>query len=248
MIRTILIDDEINIREMIADIIETHCPKVKVIAQASGVISGHAAINSYSPDLVLLDIKMEDGTGFDLLERLDDIDFKIIFVTAFEEFAVKAFKLSAIDYVLKPVDPDDLIDAIHKAESIIQDEYNRQLGALKEHLSDSPQKEKKIVLKTAEKVHFVEVNKILRCESDRTYTFFYFTNGKRVLVSKPLKEYDELLGDSGFFRLHKSHLVNLKYVTAFEKADGGYAVMHDSTKVPVSFRKKDDFLKMMESI
>jgi two-component system LytT family response regulator len=186
---------------------------------------------------------MDDGTGFDLLERSSTIDFKVIFITAYEEYAIKAFKFSAIDYLLKPVDPDDLIAAVEKAKTQILRELKLQLSTLSDNLSTG--KKKTLVIKTMDKIHYIDVSNIIRCESDRNYTFFYLNNDRKIIASLPLKEYEELLDRNSFFRIHKSHLVNIDYVETYIKGDGGFLVLKDNSKLPVAIRKKDGLLKIL---
>jgi two-component system LytT family response regulator len=243
MIRSIIIDDEENNRQMIGDLIVKHCPEVTVLAEADGVETGMAAIQKHHPDLIFLDIKMDDGTGFDLLEKIGNIDFKVIFITAYEEYAIKAFKFSAIDYLLKPVDPDDLVEAVEKAQAQLLKDLKFQFSMLSENLN--PEKRKTLVLRTFDKIHYLDTQNIVRCESDRNYTFFYLTNNEKIIVSSPLKEYEEILDGQGFFRIHKSHLVNLNFVESYVKGDGGYLVLKDKTQLPVAMRKKEALLERL---
>jgi len=246
MIRTIIIDDEENNRQMIGDLLENYCPKVQKIAEADGVESGVKAIQQHHPDLILLDIKMDDGDGFDLLEKVGNIDFKVIFITAYEEYAIKAFKFSAIDYLLKPVDPDDLVEAIEKAETQILKDLKYQLSTLTENLHSD--KRKTLVLRTSDKIHYLNTQNIIRCESDRNYTLFYLNNGQKIVVSNPVKDYEEMLDDHGFFRIHKSHLVNLSFVESYIKGDGGYLLLKDKSKLPVAMRKKEILLERLSNL
>lgn len=249
MIRTIVIDDENKARETIVDMLGRYCKEVEVIGEAADVQSGYDAIRKHSPDLVLLDIKMPDGTGFDLLRKFLNVDFHVIFITAYEEYAIRAFKFSALDYLLKPIDPDELVDAVQKAEVKINGEdLTLKIKTLFENVDHLSNREKKIVLKTSSNVHVVNLYDIIRCQSDKNYTHFYTVDGDKIVVSKTLKEYDELLRSYGFFRVHQSHLINLTFVKRFEKSDGGYLVMKDSSNVPVSFRKKDDLMKLFKSL
>lgn len=248
MIKTIIIDDEPRARDTIADILELYCKNVNVIAQAEDVKSGIKTISQNKPDVVLLDIKMPDGTGFDLLKQLDVIDFKVIFITAYEEYAIKAFKFSALDYILKPIDPDELIKAIEKAEqSFHQENTKLKLDAFYSNIENISKEVKKIVLKTFDSIHLVNVQDIIRCEADRNYTQFFFNDGEKLLVSKTLKEFDEILNEYGFFRAHQSHLVNMAYVKRYEKKGGGYLVMKDNSSITVSFRKKEQLLKLFKN-
>lgn len=248
MLRAIIIDDEKASRDTLAGLIGRYSNNVEIVAQADGYKSGIAEIHRHKPDVVFLDIQMPDGSGFKLLEDVGEVTFEVIFTTAYDQYAIKAIKYSALDYLLKPIVPDDLIAAIGKADqkkNSGQISYN--IEALLENLKHSGEP-KKIVLSTAEKIHVVEVNDILRCESDDYYTRFFFTSGKSLLISKTLKEHEMILGDKHFIRPHKSHLVNVKYIKGFLKADGGYIQMSDGTKVPVSRRKREMVVNIISNL
>ena len=248
MLRTIIIDDEDHQRLTVEKMVSRYCPNVKLVAQANGVQSGVEAIKKHKSDLVLLDIKMDDGTGFDLLDRLHPIDFKVIFITAYDQYAIKAFRLSAIDYLLKPLDPDELVQAIEKAENVIQKDFNTQLNNLKEHLSVEDKINKKIIIKTYDNIHLVPIKEILYCESDSGYTSFHLTSDQKIMVSSSLKDYDKMLADDGFFRVHKTYLINLRYIRRFEKAEGGTVVLDGEIKIPVASRKREQLLELFERI
>ena len=248
MQRTMIIDDEAHVRESLADMLRSHCPNAKVVAMADGVQSGLKAIRSHQPDLVLLDIKMSDGTGFDLLEKLENIDFRIIFITAFDQYAIKAFKFSALDYLLKPVESSDLKAAVDKADKLSQKEINTQLNTLANNLQTDEQAKKKIILKTFDNIHLVKVKDIVYLESDGRYTTVWLATGDHVIISETLKHYHEMLNDMGFYRLHKSYLINLEYIQRFEKAEGGYVILEGGAKVPVASRKREDLLELFDRI
>ncbi len=247
--KVIIIDDEARTRKSIADILKFSQQDLELVAEAEDVATGVSAIVEHKPDLILLDIDMPDGTGFDLLKKLNDIQFKIIFITAYEEFAVQAFEFSAIDYILKPVDPKKLIDAIDKAHQLVEQESRSlKLNALFANLENSVSENKKLVLKTAENIYIINTNDIIRCESDGGYTQFYLIDGKKILVSRNLKDYEEMLDGFGFFRVHQSHMINLKYIDHYSKTEGGAVVMKDNSYLPVARRKKEGFLKLLEMI
>lgn len=240
MIRAVIIDDIPEARKVLQADLENYCVNIQVVGEAEGVVSGAKIINELKPDLVFLDIQMQDGTGFDLLEILPDPNFKLIFTTASDEYAVKAFKFSAVDYLLKPIDPDELMDAVSKVEQ--QDQPTDRIGLLRENFNQP----KRIALNTLDKIHIVEVGEILRCESNVNYTQFYFTDGSKLLVTKTLKEFDKLLSDHYFIRVHQSHLINARFIKEFTKSDG-YIFMKDGTKVPVSTRKKQVLMEMIQN-
>jgi len=248
MLRVLIIDDESNIRNMIAEIIKSHCPNTEIIGQAGSVRDGKEKIESLHPDLVMLDIKMDDGSGFDLLRKMDKIDFKVIFITAYQEFALKAIKFSALDYILKPVDPEELINAVCSTEKMITEDQQSQIQYLKDSLNNTDQSEKKILLKTSENIHLLRVSDIRYCEADGGYTRFFTNQDQEILVSRPLAEYEDLFAEYGFYRVHKSFLANLHKVERFEKEDGGYLVIDGEVKVPVASRKKDQMIQLLEKI
>ncbi len=248
MIRTIVIDDEVHIREMIQQILVEQCHEINIIASAGTVQEGRNAIQQMNPDLVLLDIKMPDGTGFDLLQKIPSIDFKIIFITAFEEHAIRAFQFSAVDYLLKPVDKDDLVKSVKKAVHTIQAEISLRLNTLLNNLNQTDTENKKIILKTSDNIHLIQINEIVHLESDHNYTVFHILDGKQIVVSRTLKEYEDMLLGYNFFRVHKSHLINLTFIDRFEKAEGGTVVMNNGSRIPVASRKREQLLQLFENM
>lgn len=245
----LVIDDEDRARKSIVDLLQLSHFNIESITQAYNVKSGLEAIRNHKVDLLLLDINMPDGTGFDLLKKLDSIDFKIIFITAYEEYAIRAFGFSAIDYLLKPIDPAKLMEALEKARQLVEQEsINLKLNALFANLENSNSECKKLILKTAENIYVVSTSDIIRCESDSGYTNFFLVDGKKILVSNNLKDYEEMLNGMGFYRIHQSHLINIKYIDHYSKTDGGAVIMKDNSNLPVARRKKDSFLKLLEMI
>ncbi len=249
MLNAIIVEDEKHSRETLVGLLKLYCKNVNVIAEADGMMSGINAIKKHKPDVVFLDIQMPDGSGFRLLESLDEIDFGIIFTTAFDQFAIKAIKFSAIDYLLKPIFPDDLVAAVKKAEER-QDARNtrKSVEILLENMKRPETEPPKIVLSTAERINVVQVQDIIRCESDNYYTLFFFKNGSKLLVSKTLKENEELLKDYNFIRPHKSHLINVMYIKSFNKKEGGYILLTDGSRVPVSRRKKEMIVDIINNL
>lgn len=241
MTRAIIIDDIENARiSLKADLLD-YCPDVEVVGEAEGVVSGVKAIKELNPDVVFLDIQMNDGTGFDLLEILPEVNFKLIFTTASNEFAIKAFKFSAVDYLMKPIDPIELREAVSKASF----DFNFGVETLKHNLNNGIER---IALNSQDKIIVIKVLDIVRLESSGSYTLFYTKQGEQILVTKTLKEYDALLSDQGFIRVHQSHLINLDAVKEFVKNDGGYIKMLDGSDIPVSSRKKSLVLKTLTGI
>jgi two-component system LytT family response regulator len=243
--RTVIIDDEAGARDTLSRMVGRFLPTVDIVAEAADVRSGIHVLTETRPDVVLLDIKMADGTGFDLLQQLPNLRCKVIFVTAYSQYAVQAFKCSAVDYLLKPVDPDDLIAAFAKAEeALAQENLRTKLDVL---LHNMTQGSRRIVLTTAESMHVVNVEEVIRCEASDNYTVFFLTGHRKILVSKTLKEYESLLLPHNFFRLHHSHLINLQHLERYDKRDGGI-VMRDGSILPVSSRKKDQLMQALKTM
>lgn len=249
MLRAVVIDDIDSIRTKNIDIIKSNCPNIAIIGQADSVESGVNLIRQIVPDIVFLDVEMPDGTGFDLLQKLKPINFKVIFITGYEDFAIRAFRFSAIDYLLKPLDPNDLVEAVNKAEEALsKDIMELKLNTLFSNL-ERPKNLQKLVLKTAEKIYSVNIQDIVNCESDKNYTTFYFINAPKLVVSTTLKEYETLLKPFQFFRAHQSHLINMLYFDHFIKTDGGNTiVMKNKNKIPLAVRKKEEFLALIDTL
>lgn len=247
MKKAIIIDDENRTRDLIAKMINSFGLDIEAIPAAESVETGIKAIEEHQPDIVFLDIKMPDGTGFDLLKAVPNKNFEVIFITAHEEFAIKAIKFSALDYILKPVDPEELKAAVIQAlETIGSKKEESQFDALQMNIQ--PNQKRRLVLKTQESVHIVELDHIIRCEADRNYTSFYLTEGKKILVSKTLKDYETLLSGYNFLRVQQSHLINLDFVARYDKGNGGCVVMKDGSEVPLSPAKRDLFFKIIENL
>jgi two-component system LytT family response regulator len=245
--KAVIIDDEKRTRELIAKLIESFELGIETFPVGENVTSGLKAIEEIKPDIVFLDIQMPDGTGFDLLKMIPQKTFEVIFITAHEEFAIKAIKFSALDYILKPIDPEELKKSIEKAiESIDHKREDSQFEALQQNIQ--PSQKRRLVLKTQESVHVVDLDKIIRCEADRNYTSFYLVDHKKILVSKTLKDYETLLTGHNFLRVQQSHLVNLDYVDRYDKAHGGTVIMKDGSEVPISPAKRDIFFKILENM
>ncbi|RLD82926.1 MAG: DNA-binding response regulator [Bacteroidetes bacterium] len=246
MIRGIIIEDEKHSRETLNGMIDRYCKNVSIIAEAESYRGGLEVIREHQPDVIFLDIQMPDGSGFRMLEELDSINFEIIFTTAFDQFAIKAIKYSALDYLLKPIDAEELVRAVKKVEQkISHTQVNQNIQVLLDNIKSREAEPHKIVLSTSEKIHIIETDQILRCESDNYYTNFFLSDGKKILISKTLKENEELLSDHNFIRPHKSHLVNVKYIKGFLRNDGGYIEMIDGSRIPVSRRKREKIIEVI---
>ena len=248
-LKAIIIDDEQPVIDLLNGMISQFCEGVEVVATASSVKAGVTEITKQTPDLIFLDIKLGDGSGFDLLEQLGNQMPMVVFITAYDQYAVKAFKFSAIDYVMKPINLSDIEIAVEKCRNQIEkDNLSEKLKVFLQNMDGTGNEEKKIVLKTAESIHIVKIGEIVRCESDHNYTEFYLVDNRKLLVSRTLKEYDELLNGYGFFRTHQSHLININFISRFDKAGGGELVLTDKSRVPVSKRKRDELFELFEKM
>ena len=239
--KAIIIDDEENNRITLKNFISRYTPDVEIIGEAESVVQGNELLGQSGPDLVFLDIQLKDGTGFDLLKKLSHRNFHLIFVTAFDQYAITAFRYSAIDYILKPVDPDHLIEAVNKCSSLTRHTSSEKINVL----LDNADTLSKIAIPTQQGIEFISTDSIIRCQSDSNYTIIHMLNNRRLMASKTLKEFEELLSPAGFYRIHKSHLVNLKHIERYVQRDNGYIEMCDKSEIDISRRKKDEFLKIM---
>lgn len=233
-----LIDDEPDTRKTLRLLLEAELATAD-LHEASGVQSGLELINTINPDVVFLDVMMKDGTGFDLLARLPAITFKLVIVSGHDEFALKAFRFSAIDYLLKPVDQDELRLTLNRLVLAQQYPWQQMMEVLRQSIQPAAETDRKIVLKDMNAVYVVSVRSIIRCEASDNYTTFFFTDQAPIVVSRPLREYDDLLTSSKFLRVHQSHLINLNQLKQFNKREGGSITMKDGSEVPVSSRRRD---------
>lgn len=240
MISAIIIDDVQNAREGLKQDILDYCPDLEVIGEADSVVAGAKLLKESSPELVFLDIDLGDGSGFDLLEILGEIPFRIIFTTSSDAHAVQAFRFSAVDYLLKPIDPEELRIAVGKVTG-----HAGSLEVLKHNLAGGPQR---LALNAQDKINVVKVSDIVRLESNGSYTLFFLKDGEQILVTRTLKEFDAMLNSSQFVRVHQSHLVNLEFIREFVKSDGGYLVLQDKTEIPVASRKRSHVMKVLNSV
>jgi two-component system LytT family response regulator len=243
----IVVDDIPEALQMLSNDIEKYHPEIKIIGKANSVISTAKLVQKGHPDILFLDIMLGDGTGFDILEIVPNLRSKIIFVTASDEYAIKAFKFAAIDYILKPYANEDLANAIKKAKEQIQPN-KEQLSVLQDSIKNPSRISQKISLHTSEKIVVVLISEILRCKSDNNYTTFYLENGQKILVSKTLKYYADMLKEHQFLRVHQSHLINIKYIKEFIKSDGGYLILKDKTNIPVSIRKRNKVIETLNNL
>ena len=245
MLTAIIVEDMPDALQLLKSDLETNHPEIKIIDTARSVVEAAKSLRTNEPDILFLDIMLGDGTGFDVLEIFPELKSKIIFVTASDEYAIRAFKFAAIDYVLKPYSNEELAQAIDKAKEQIQPNKER-LNILKDTLSAPEQKPDKISLHTLDKIIIVSLDDIVRCESDSNNTIFYLQDGQKVFVTKTLKYFADMLKNYQFLRVHQSHLINLQCISAFIKADGGYLMLKNGENVPVSVRKKVEVMEILD--
>lgn len=243
MLKGIIVDDETKSRESLKILVEDFCGNVEVCAVCKSVDEGIKAIQDHKPEIVFLDIQLHRETGFDLLTRIKDINFEIIFTTAYSEYAIKAFKFSAIDYLLKPIDIEELRRAVGKVDKKLNDNLSVRLQHLIQNLQVQPSGGHKLALPTLEGLIFVKVTDILYCEASSNYTEIVVQDGKKYTVSRTLKEYDDLLSAHNFYRIHNSYLINLNAIKKYIRGEGGYVIMNNDQSLNVSKRKKDGFLE-----
>ena len=239
MIKAIIVDDEPNCCEILATLLERYCPQVKV---ADVCYSGQAALSSIiemNPDIVFLDIEMPNMNGFELLEKLQSVDFKLIFTTSYDQYAIKAIRFSALDYLLKPIDREELQNAVKKAMQALDRPMPQQLEVLMQKLNKTGNGSQKIALPTMEGLLLIAIDSIISCASERNYSILYLKEKKKLVISRPLKEMEELLEDHSFLRVHHSYLVNLKEINKYVRGEGGYLIMSDGSSIDISRSKKE---------
>ena len=244
MVNCIIVDDEPKNTKVLKAMLEEFCPEVSVIGEAADAEQAEKVIAMLSPDLVFLDIEMPYGNAFDLLDRLMPIEFEVIFITAFNDYSLKAFKYSALDYILKPVSIEELRAALQKAQERMRlKQSNQRLNNLMANLKQQDPSTYKLALPNMEGLMFVPIDTIIRCEASKGYTFLYLKDGTRHLSTRTIKEYEDLLPVSAFLRIHNSHIINLMCVKKYQKGRGGYVEMEDNALIEVASRRKGEFLK-----
>ncbi|HEX6227034.1 MAG TPA: LytTR family DNA-binding domain-containing protein [Chryseolinea sp.] len=243
MIRAILVDDEKHCRETLSIQLEKYCSEVQLLAQCNSAVQGLEAIAQYQPDVVFLDVEMPKMNGFEMLQQFSHIPFEVIFTTGYDAYAIKAIRFSAIDYLLKPINKDELRKAVSKVSQKAGHNLNQQFDILLERLGTKHMSLQKIALPTLDGFELVPLDNILHCEADSNYTHVVLKHGKKVLVSRTLKEIEELLDGHAFLRVHHSYLVNLNEIIRYIRGEGGYVIMSDNTSITVSRSRKDALLK-----
>jgi len=244
MIHAVIIDDEKNCVEMLEWLIKTYCPEVIIDDMCDSGEKGIEAINKHKPDVVFLDIEMPRMNGFDMLEQFDKIFFDVVFTTAYDKFAVKAFRYSALNYLLKPVDPEDLKLTIQRLEEKHNRPSKDQLDLLLENIKTLKPAPQRVALSTNDGMIFVETKDIMYCQAESNYTSVILNSGKKVMVAKTLKDIDETLSGNDFHRVHNSFLVNINHISRFIRGAGGYIVMNDNTQITISRSRREEFFEL----
>ncbi|HQW68469.1 MAG TPA: LytTR family DNA-binding domain-containing protein [Flavobacterium sp.] len=248
MITAVLIDDDKHLRTGLKALLERYTNEIQIIGEAESVKTGVELLKTLNPQVIFLDIHLNDGTGFDILEKLGKTTAHIVFITAHEQYAVKAFKFSALDFILKPVDPEELQSTIVKIKEVVGKSSSfDHIDLLLENIRKKVDNFKRIALSTSDGIHLFEVSDIIRCEAKVNYTEFFIKNHKPLLISRTLKEYEELLTEHGFERIHQSHLINLSYLKSYIKSDGGYVIMADNTNIPIAQSKKERLQELIKN-
>lgn len=244
MVRVAIIENEVDAQALLSSIIREYCPSLEVVGMAKNITDGLSLIENANPDLVFLDIEIDGGTSFQLLDKLNHSSFNIVFTTAYDQHALKAFKYGAVDYLLKPYSPQDVLKSVDRVKRSLYDQaiFNRLDYLIKN--TGSPQN-MKVSIPTSEGVNVIAVNDIVRLEADRSYCFICLSDGGKLIVSKPLKDMQEILPANMFFRVHTTHLINIEYIDRYKKEDGGYVIMNDESTVPIARRRKQEFLEML---
>jgi two-component system, LytTR family, response regulator len=252
MITAVLIDDDSNLRNGMRELLAFYAPDITIVGEAEDVPTGVEVMDKLKPQVVFLDIQLNDGTGFDVLEKIavknGNTTSHIVFITAHEEYAIKAFRFSALDFLLKPVDIDELVIVIAKIRTSVDKKDNyAHIDLLLENIRKKVDTYKRIALTTADGIHLYEVSDIIRCEGEDNYTTFYIKNSKPVIISRTLKEFEEMLAEYGFERIHQKHLINLTYLKSYVKKEGGFVVMADNAQLPISARKKERLQELIKT-
>lgn len=248
--KAIIIDDEELGRTVLKNLVQKYCREISIVGEASNIKEAKKVILETNPALIFLDIEMQGGSGFDLLEQMKGSDFSVIFTTAYNQYAVKAFRYSAVDYILKPINIDELLAAVKKVvnptnKKVMQSSLDHFMDS---HTNQGVSKNNKLALPTQEGLVFVDINDILRCEADGKYTHCFIMGGKKLYSTRSLKDFEEQLAPRGFCRIHHAHLVNLNHIKNYVKGDGGQVLMANGDSVIVSKRKKEEFLNRLNKI
>lgn len=246
-VNAIIIEDEIKQLTLLKDLLGKHAPEVKIVATATSVLSGISVIKQHQPDIIFMDIMIQGGTSFDILDDLIDLDAELIFTTSYEKYAVQAFNMSAVHYLLKPIDSSELIEAVTRAnKKLVSNNEAQLIKQLISNFRGQNIEDMKLALPTAKGYVFIKADQISRCVSDNTYTTFFLTDKREIIVSKTLKKCEQMLEEFSFCRVHNSCLINLKYIAEYDRSDGGIITMTDGAEVQISRRRKDVFLQLFK--
>jgi len=249
VINAVIVDDEQGARESLAKMVEKYCPQIQVLAKANSMKTALQAIELHQPDLVFLDIEMPNGNAFDLLAQIPELNFEIIFTTAYDHYAIKAIKFSAIDYILKPIDHEELMQAVDRLKGKVsqKETIRKKFDALLTNMKTGSVS-KRIALPEGDSLIFIELNDVIRCEASGNYSVFHLTDSRRMVSSRHLGDYEEMLEDEDFFRVHRAHLINFKHIKKLVKGEISYLIMNDDAKVEVSRRGKTDILDRISKV
>jgi len=247
MIKVLIISGDRDVVSQVTASLAGFLPALNVIGTAGNTFEAISKMSLEQPEILILDTRLPDGSGFDLLKHVDPSLFKIIFISNHIEFALTAFKFSAIDFIIKPADPDELTWAVNKACELINQEEKMHFDMLADNIRNLNKKDK-IILKTFDHIHLVNQDEVIRVEADKNYSTFYIIDGRKIMVSRSIKDYEDQLNNKGFYRIHKSHIINISLVKYFEKAEGGYVVMCDGESIPVASRKREFLLQLFNSL
>lgn len=250
MIKAIIIDDEKHCIDRLNNLLKDYCPEITVSENCADIDSAFEKINELKPDVIFLDVQIHDVTGFDLLKKFEKLDFEVIFMTAFEQYAVQAFRFSALDFLLKPIDSDDLISAVEKLKNKIGRKGNslENLELMIQNFNNFRQKNKKITVPTVYGFEMISTQEILYCKSDVNYTTLFLKGEKSFTVAKTLKEFENVLSLYNFFRINNSYVVNLEYIKTYNKGKGGFITLENDAEIEVSSRRKDEFFRQLEKL
>lgn len=247
-LRTLLVEDEPDALEHLASLVEHFCENVAVVGQASDVNSALRLINQFNPDLVIMDIRLPDGTAFDILTRLPEINFSVIFTTAYAEYAIKAFKISATDYLLKPIEIDELVEAVKKAEkNVMKQNIDQRINTLLNNISSKSGNAKRIVIHANNVLHIVPITEIIYCQAIHHNVCFFTENGDEIPSPNSIMELEEMLGDYGFFRSNRQNIINLDFIRSWDKTRGGNVIMSNGVDIPVSHRRRDILMELINA-
>lgn len=249
MLKVLIVDDEENVRAALSQMLHHYCDDTYFAGGYSNIPDAVRAIKENKPDVLLLDVEIGEESGFDIFKHVPYPDFKVIFITAYQQYAVQAFRFAALDYLLKPVDPDQLSKAINKAfDAMDREKFSMKIASFFQNVESLTNKAKRIALKTAENIHIVNLNDIMYCESEGNYTTFFMADKSRIMVSQTLGDYEDLFNEYGFIRTHKSFLINLQFIKRYEKGEGGKIILNDNTNIPVATRKKEQVVQLLSRL